>query len=278
MIEQYSTSGSENHADSPIISGLDMRPTIEWYITQQEELLRRLPMAFDTTSPFNVEDAQFFSFTNNRIDSIISLFPLNALTRSRLQTGSIIGKPSLYFSNEATPENISTTDNPSEALSSTAIIPSFTDNTRWRETGKLSSDIWLFQIPQQVSPAVAEIIHTEGLIHEIAHTFVTQALFQDGYQLRLPDGNIVSAYDYLVEFANAAEKHDPVSHYSSFYRKSGEEFVSLPAIEEEFVETVTARLLGFVYCDNPDRRLDPLSDRPEIIAMVDDFLHAEVAE
>ncbi len=267
--------GTESQASNQPVSGLDMRPTIAWYTARQEELSRHLPTSFDETSPFEVKNTEFLHLSESRIAACAALFPPNALARSSLQTGTIMGKPSLYFSSEATPENIQTTSNLSEALTPTAIIPSYTDH-KWTETDKLSSsDVWLFQIPQQIPPAVAEIIHIEGLIHEIAHTIVAQALYQDGYQLILPNGHIVNAYDYIIAFANAAENHDPVSHYSSFYKNPNEEFTSLLAIEEEFVETITARLLGFVYCDNPDRRLDPLNDRPEISIMVDDFLQAE---
>lgn len=270
-----SGNGAENQANRPPISGLDMAPTIEWYASQQEELTRMLPTV-GGNRPFRAENTNHFNLSESRTTAAISLFPTNAIARSRLQTGTIIGKPALYFSKEAIPEDIQTTSNPSDALSPTAIIPSYTDNKRWIDAGELSSDIWLFEIPNDISPAVAEIIHTQGLVHEFAHTIVTQTLYQENYQLRLPNGNIVNAYDYVIAFASAAEKHDPISHYSSFYGKPGEEFKSLLGIEEEIVETIAAHLLGFVYCDNPDRRFIPLSDRPEITTMVDNFLNAEL--
>lgn len=256
------------------VSGLDMKPTINWYATNQQELARRIPTTVGEPLPFPIQDTSYFHVSPDQINALIRLFPNQALTRSRLNTGTIIGKPSLYFAYDATPEAIKTTPDQAQALSPTAIIPSYTDNTRWQQTGKPSSDVWLFEISPNIPEGVKKIIHAEGLVHEIAHTIVTQALYANGYRLRLPNGEVVSGFDFITHFAEEAEKHEPVSHYSSFYRNRGEEFKNTLAIEEEFVETIAARLLGFAYNDNPDKRHDPLKDRPEILAMVEDFLHA----
>ena len=260
-------------------SGLDMGATIAWYTRNTNILSDRIPPGTDSL-PFPITDIQYSALNQEEIAAIINLFPPQAIARSRLQNdGSIIGKPTLYFAQDTTPENITTTSEISNALSPTAIIPSYTDNTRWNKTGKSTSDIWLFEIPNYIDPEVRRIIHAEGLAHELAHTLVTQILYSsEEYKLKLPGGKTVDGNDYLMSFASAAENHPPISHYSSSYRKDGEEFKALSAIDEEIVETIAAHLLGFVFCRDEERRLDPLADRSEIQSLIDDFLHAELVE
>jgi hypothetical protein len=275
--EQHIPNTDKNfHSEQNTIdtSGLDMALTIDWYTKHQDELIKRTPVAAEESSPFTLEDTSHFHILPEEVSGLLQLFPYKARTRSRLATGSIIGKSTIYFARDATPEKITTTNNPEQALSLTAIIPSYTDNSRWQETGNLSSDIWLFELPSSIPDNVKKIIHAEGLIHEFAHTVTTQAFYTDGV-LHLPNKEVISGFDFMIRFAQAAENHPPISHYSSFYRKSGEEFKDSLAIEEEFVETVTARLLGFAYSNDPERRTDPLKDRPEIIEMVENFLNAE---
>lgn len=258
-------------------SGLDMAPTIAWYTANRDLLTSKIPMAVETHMPFKASGSERFALTPDEVSGIILRFPSQAIGRSRLNNeGSIVGKPTLYFSKGATPDNIITTSDESDALSPTAIIPSYIDNTRWRQTGTPSSDIWLFQLPETVDPVVRRIIHAEGLAHEFAHSFATQALYTENYRLKLPSGETVDGFEYLLTFAQTAEKYSPMSHYSSFYRKDGEEFKNNVAIEEELVETIAAHLLGFVFCADEKRRLDPLVDRPDIKDMIESFLGAEV--
>lgn len=280
MTEQDDSKNTEkNSAESPPSIGLDMAPTIAWYEAEENELLLRLPRVDHEITYFDVQDLDLTSLTKKRVTAIASLFPFFALTRSTLNSGAIIGKLTLFFARGSTPSQLKTTHNPKEAISPTAIIPSYTDNSRWKETGIPSSDVFIYQIPPEISPNIAEIIHTQALVHEIAHTLVDPALYGDNYRLQLPYESLdpVDGFKYLMDFAEMAEKYNPVSHYSSFYRKPGEEFKTNVAIAEEFVETIAARLLNFVYCDDPVLRFDPLSDRPEIAGMVDDFLEARKA-
>lgn len=261
----------------PPVSGLDMAPTIAWYTANKDLLSSKIPGAIEGSMPFETSGSEHFALTTNEVAGVIDMFPPQAIARSRLHNeGSIIGKPTLYFAKGATPENITTTPHEQDALSPTAVIPSYIDNARWRQSGVPSSDIWLFQLPDTIDPSVRRIIHAEGAAHEFAHSFATQALYSDNYQLRLPSGEIVDGLEYLLTFAQIAEKYPPISHYSSFYRKVGEEFENKAAIEEELVETIAAHLLGFVFCHDEKRRLDPLSDRADVKEIVENFLRAEV--
>ncbi len=274
--ERFKSTDQVNPSEpQTVLSGLDMKPTIDWYTANSGNLIGMLPLDRQVPPPFPLQDTPHFHVTSGEVSALLGLFPPQALKRSRLNTGSIIGKPGLYFAKGATSEAIKTTPDPVQALSGTAIIPSYTDNTRWQQTGAPSSDVWLFELPTSITPAVKRIIHAEGLVHEVGHTIATQAFYNKKYALRLPSGEVVSGLDFMLRFAEAAERYDPVSHYSSFYRKPGEEFTGKLPIEEELVETIAARLLGFAYSDNPSRRLDPLADRQELIPMVDDFLNAQ---
>lgn len=266
------------------MSGLDMGPTIAWYTENQDTLLQlleqRLPTPGETPPPYTVEGLSHIHISQERIAALIALFPAQAHERSRLQTGKIIGKPPLYFANTSTPGDPQATSYPAEALSLTAIIPSYVHNT-----SALSSNIELYELPDPIPQPVKEIIHAQGLVHEYAHTIATQALYQEDYRIKLPDktlpdgkkvkGEEVDGIEYLLGFAKVAEQYDPISHYSSFYRKPGEEFPSLVAIEEELVESITAWLLGFAYCGDDKRSLDPFEDRADVGEIIDNFLNAE---
>lgn len=262
--------GLAKDADPRGISGLDMGPTIAWYTQNFDQLLSRLPKPSEKPSPFGSQNMFYTNLSINRVNAIVELFPEAALARSRLKTGVITGEPTLYFAKDATPEKLTTTNDVEDALSPTALIPGVTSMDRW---DWLSSDIRLPQIPRNINPAVREIIHVQALTHEFAHTFITQ-LWIPGYKLKLPDGALVNGFDFMVEFARATEEHPPISHYSSFYRKDGEEFKTRPAIEEELAEVIAARLLGFAYSDDTTRAFEPLQDRPEVVEIVDQFLNA----
>ena len=261
---------------TPPVSGLDMAPTIEWYSTNILELSTRLPRPIDEPSLFKLQDLFYSSLSITRVNALVNLFPEAALARSRLKSGAIIGKPTLYFGKDSLPGHQTTTSDRNEALSPTAIIPAFTDNGRWAE---LSSDVVLFAIPNEVDPYVREVIHAEALIHEIAHTFISQALYDPEYELRLPNGHVVNGRNFLIyEFGAKEEKYPPISHYASFFRKEGEEFAGeeiYTQIDEELAEVITAWLLGFAFSDRPEARLDPFADRPDVAEIVDAFLNAE---
>ena len=257
--------------------GLDMRPTTEWYQANLSRILSLLPEAQVTEPRFPVNGMEYIHLTHGRIAALIGLFPENAIQRSRLNAGAIIGRPSLYFRRDTTIGNIETTSRASEAISETAIIPAYTDNTRWNETGQLSSDVVLYEVPREIDRSVAEIIHAQGLIHEVAHTIFSQVLYKRDYALKMPNGEIVSGEDFMLRFAGEAEKYSPFSHYSGSFRKNGQEFASPRAIDEEFSEAVVGYLLGFVYSDQNQKRrgFDPFADMPVVKGLVKDFLQAQ---
>lgn len=261
---------------TPPVSGLDMAPTIAWYTANVDALSAKLPDAVESPVPFPTTDLQFMAISSGEISALINMFPAQAIARSRLHNaGSINGMPSRYFSKESTSQNQIPTYDAAEALTPTAIIPSYINNARWIP-GSPTGDIELYKIPDNVDSKVQRIIHAQGFVHEFAHSLTTQIFYSKSHKLRFPNGEVMEGEDFLIAFAKAAERHPPMSHYSGFFRKDGEEFKNELAIEEDFVESVTAYLLGFTFSADEGRRMNPLQDRPEIRKMIDDFLHAEL--
>lgn len=184
----------------------------------------------------------------------------------------IAGKPTTWFRYDSTKSNPIPTENLNEAISETAIIPSYIDNREWINTMIPSSDIWLYSIPDICSFGTKRIILIEGFVHEMAHTICMPATYIDGYQLRFRNGRTISGRDCMTNFANLAENHTPISHYAAVYRINGKFYNNLVAIGEELAETIAAYLLHFIYCDEAERRFNPLADRPEVEDFVKEFL------
>ena len=254
------------------LRGFDMASTIDWYTQNSEALLTRLPQAVITEPYFAIGEGQgYVSLTTGEIAALVNLFPANALKRSRLKLGTIVGGPTRYFKKGSTAENPLDTENIEEAIGATYIIPSFTKNV----SEDWSSTVALYQIPDYVSPSVRKLIHAQGLIHEVAHTLLTP-LYRRADFLRLPDGIVVNGREYILEFAHAVSAHSPFSHYSSAGKDKDPNLSNKRAIEEEFAEAVTGYLLGFVHTQEQRRQLDPFVDRPEVRQLIGAFLNAEV--
>lgn len=211
-------------------------------------------------------------------------FPYQARERSVLR--HIVGKPATWFHRNSLVSKVGPfpTKDPKEAISPTAIIPSYCNYRRWVRTKKPTCDIHLFDIHALTVPStVRYVVYAEGAIHEMAHSIVAPALYNTGdYMLLMPDGTKVGGNDWLKDvFGAAAEKHTPISHYAGTYRhrdgtfKRDKEGSAATAISEEMAESIAAFLLRFVFCHEKRRRLNPFRDRPEVWQMVSDFLHAK---
>ncbi len=257
-------------------SGLDMKKTIEWYEANKEELVRRLPDTINTGKLVHpLENREYIELTDEEVASVLDLFP--EVVRRRSIVNYIVGQPQTWFKQG---EGQVATTNKDEAISKTAIIPSYFDPSKWTKDNP-AADVWLYAISDEAcSPEVKKIILSEGLAHEFAHGLIATALYTE-QKLKLPSGEKVDAFMYIMDnFANAVEdKHTPISHYSSFFEdkfKSDNPQEVKTAVNEELAESIAAYLLNFVYCDDPDRRMDPFRDRPEVKKLVDDFLNAEL--
>ncbi len=260
------------------ISGLDMKQTLAWYKNSGIELP---PLPSDEDFPCPIENEESVELSSQELGALFSLFPENARKRSILR--KVVGQPTTWFHKDSTPEKPTPTTEPTEALSPTAIVPSFIDYSPWGELKVPTADVWLYKLPDNIPENVKKIILAEGFIHEIGHSITTPAIYGKDYKLKFPDGRIVDGMDAILEFAELAEKHPPISHYASTYRGPENKFESdkpdydaMTAINEEISETVAAHLLGFSYCGFDARGKDPFADRPEIKKFIDSFLNAEL--
>ena len=290
-----------------LLSGLDMSSTIDWYAldyhaimrnlcsryveikggaiisTEPNPLSERTPLtleAWGSSFPYSMVNMAGITLTESDMHRFSFIFPEKARARSILKR--IVGQPQTWFHKDSEPSNPKPTTTADEALSPTAIIPSYISYNRWQETGDPQADIWLYKLDTTIPERVRTIITIEGFVHEYAHSIIAPALYCEGYNLRLSPERIIQGEALLSFFAEAAEQHPPISHYSSEYwedgrlRKNPDGSVSKTALNEELAETITAHLLGFVFCDDEKRRLDPLGDRPRVKELVDVFLNAEL--
>ncbi|KKR99012.1 MAG: hypothetical protein UU49_C0012G0002 [Candidatus Magasanikbacteria bacterium GW2011_GWC2_41_17] len=233
--------------------------------------------------PFPLRDSKLLQLTREDMLALWLLFPEAARKRSVLRR--VEGKPATWFHHDSPVSEIGPfiTTEPTDALSLTALVPSYTKYRRFKKSGRLVCDIHLFNIHSLTCPpSVQHIVHAEGFVHEVAHSIIAPAFYNVGHQLKLPSDEIVDGFDWLAAvFGNAAEKYSPISHYAGVYRNADLSFRNnegnlLTSISEEMAECVAAHLLGFVFCCDARRRFDPFRDRPEIKQLVHDFLHAEL--
>ena len=73
-----------------------------------------------------------------------------------------------------------------------------------------------------------------------------------------PD-EVVEGAELLERFKLLMDQSTPFSFYSKIYRESAEkdEGERLTAIDEELSEAISAYLLGFIFSENSERRLEP---------------------
>ena len=265
------------------LPGLDMKFTIDWYSANHAYLSEQLPGTSRAYFPFPVVHTRNVQLTKGELSGAWRLFPVPARKRSLLR--KVVGTPETWFHKNCTQHEILTTTDHRKAVSPTAIVPAFTSTEYWRKTGKPKCDVFLYRVDNEAcSPEVRNIILKEAFVHEIAHTLFYPAWYLN-YKLKLPNGKTVDGKEYLTRFADLAEHRKPISHYAANYRGEKGKFESkkknydiVLAINEEFAETVAAKLLGFSFCDKDEKRSKkPFADRPELSDFVDDFLHAKVA-
>jgi hypothetical protein len=268
----------ESSAEQYKTSGLDMRETLDWYKSSGVEM----PPVPEMDFPPPVENQELIELSEREMGGLFALFPENARRRSILR--KVVGQSPTWFHRDSTSEQPKSTTIEADAMSSTAIVPSYIDYTPWDELKVPTADIWLYKIPQNAAPEeVRRLVLAEGFVHEISHSIVQPALYVSDHSLKFPDGKIVNGLEAMLYFAELAEQHPPISHYASTYRGPNNKFESdnpnynaKTAISEEMCETIAAHLLGFAYCGDNSRGKNPFSDRPEVRNFVRDFLNAEL--
>lgn len=260
-------------------SGYEMKDTLSWYASQKNFSIENQGM---WECP-KVENTICAQLSSNQMADILSLFPKNARERSILN--KIIWGKSKWFDKSTLGTGIAfPTIYPSSAISTTAIIPGFTDYFL-DDAKKLRANIELYQLDDGMQPRIRRTVHTEALAHEFAHTIIAPALYGK-QKLRLPNGEIVDGHDFVMDLGRKAEAHIPISHYAEAYRdftaSEGLPFRIIDgdkktAISEELAETISAIVLPFVLHNpqNLDRKESHLGNRREIVSGLEVFLNAQ---
>lgn len=259
-------------------SGLDMKETLDWYKSSGVEM----PPIQERDFSYPLEKRELIELSERELGGLLALFPENARERSILR--KVAGQPPTWFHRDSTSEQPKPTTSETEAMSPTAIVPSYIDYTSWKELKVPTADIWLYKIPQNAaSENVRRLVLAEGFVHEIGHSIVQPALYLEDHNLKFPDGKIVNCLEAMLHFAELAEQHSPISHYASTYRGSNNKFESdnqnynvKTAISEEMCEAIAAYFLGFAYSGDDARSRNPFADRPEVRKFVREFLNAEL--
>ncbi len=249
-----------------------------------EELISRLPRAAEDMSvltrfgiAIHREEGAYSVLTDLDIAALVGCFPLSALARSNIRSIRVMG--SRWFHRESTPSNPKVTTDPTQALSPTAIVPSFISHDEENNT----SHIVLYAMDKGVVPLyIQRIIHSQSLAHELAHGFVTRELYgTDDLTLALYNGARVDAFDYLCRIAEIITSSGPISHYASAYLVPGtnnlpeDPVQHLLGISENTVESIAALLLGFAFQPDGEDSLFPFSGTKEALHdHVCDYLEA----
>jgi len=257
--------------------GLDMGPTIAWYEQNRAFCIDGIPKPDVTPFPFKIKNSENIHLSEWELSALFQKFPEESRFRIRQLLDEIVGKPSAWFKeNPLTAKADPTTTDKLQAISPAAIIPSYTDYAKWTKENP-AADIVLYKIDESAcSHDVRKIIHAEGFVHELAHVLLAPAQYVGDCRIEMPDRRVLSGDECIEEFANLAEKHPPISSYSSNYRE-GHKFAGnlSTSISEEFAETVAAMLLGFSFCGDDSRSKAPLKDRADVDAWVYNLLNAK---
>lgn len=271
------------------VSGLNLGPTIDWYAENLEALLERLPKptchdaailkesGITVTRQPGVESP----LSDEDIAALVARFP--AKTRTRWNVVSTAFQPPLWFKKGSTSESISVTHDVTEAISPTAIVPSYIENNKggnsaYVEKYGYQAEISLYAMDPDVVPLpIQRLILWQGLVHELVHGFVSVDIYDcREEQLLLPDGTLVGGHEYLESARDFFGGRPPISHYASTYFASDG---TLPDVKfqrplnENVTETITAMLLGFAFQMDGDG-LDPFCGHVSLGAYLHQYLHA----
>lgn len=277
------------------ISGLDMGPTVRWYEENKDELRRRLnwlvgahprvcKLVPGVSGTVTVELGGHSDLSEEDVASVFCRFPEEA--RRRMSLKSIEGSPTLWFHRDSRPGAIRPTPYRDEALSPTAIIPSYIEYVKdERAWCGFSGRVMLYTVPSDVVPDedVRRVVHLEGLVHELAHSFITPELYNDCELWFVGDGKTpnrqLNTEFFVAEAWATVNSSAPVSHYASSYTDKGGKLLEgekhgLTPLNEALAEGVAALLCGFAYRTD-GTGLEPFRGRRRLFQLVSRFLRAQ---
>ena len=267
-------------------SGFDMRPTIEWYLSHVQELIARLPRPVQKTSilkDLNIciyrEKGSSSPLTNQDIAALVLLFPESI--RNRWNVTNITFKGPLWFHRDSSTNGPTPTRDSKEALSPTAIVPSFVGHHPCDKPPGYDSQIELYALDPAIVPKdVQRVIHSQALVHELSHSFVTTDLRSD-CMCDLGHGSQVSLFEHMIDICDIIEDCGPISHYASAYLQPNEKVPTKPdlmiqSIDENTVEVITAILMGFAFQTDGNGLLPFDGSKRRLHDHVDAYLFAQL--
>lgn len=268
--------------NNPIIpdqlAGFDLGPVLDWLEANQNAVETKLSWLNAPNGSFhlNAEDVEYIQLKAPEIKAILHRFPEAARRRSTLR--NIKGMPPHWFRRGMTAQKPQITQDILEALAPRAFVPGHNTPLAWTKEDKIQQ-IELFHLGR--TPLnIARYMAAHTFIHEYTHTLLNPLWFSCGeeYKLKIPNMEEIDGPTFMIKFAVEANAHSAISHYSAAYRPFPTD-TSDPMfsyrVNEEFCESVSAYMLGYICCDDPERCFDPFKDRPEVKELVEDFLHAE---
>ncbi len=260
------------------LAGFDLGPVLNWLTTNRDRVAEKLNWLARADGMMGIEitGQKHLQLSPEEIVETIDMFPHESHLRSELKR--INGMPPTWFARGTTVENILVTDDTSEALTPTAIIPGYTAVDKWTDVHKVLT-INLYTIPG-VDPLIAKYMLVHALIHEYTHTLLMPMLYNgnEPYILEAPGKVQYQNAALLQLFGLEAAKHPPISHYAAAYRPFPDDLADVQFIRrasEEFCESVAAYMMGYIYCDDPERCWNPLVDRPLVKLFIENFLHGK---
>ncbi len=258
--------------DKKKVSGFDLGPTLAWYEQHALDIQARLPKQVkrrpNYTPDFTITGRESSIFGLNDIYGILNLFPQAA--RKRMKLNEVHVAAPLWFAHDALPNMPKVTKELSEALTPTAIVPSFVEYGPKKVT--------VYAMDESVPAPVQKIVYMEALTHEFAHLVTVFELYSEKVTL-LIKGKKTDAFDWFANFANLVDDAGPISHYASAYCDEAGKLLAKPdpllPINEAMAECIAARLLNFAFRLDRDGGLEPFGKHPELRQAVDDYLHAQ---
>lgn len=261
------------------ISPYDHGPRFEAIREYKNVVAVRITELINTHDPAPIvfeEGSSEILLSADEIAKLWGTFPETARERAWPKVPIIRTGPPKWFGRNSTAEGPVVTDNADEAISTTAHGLAHTDP---------DGSITLHEIPENgFNYEVKRLVQAGVLIHELAHTIANPDLWEKGgtRQFILSGGRQVAAVDWIIEYAQIAERHLPISRYSSAYRnpdntfpRQGEDYLGVPILEE-LVDSMTSYLLGYVVRAD-GITFKPFENREVLKLKVEEYLMAQLS-
>jgi hypothetical protein len=268
------------------LSPYDHAPRFMAFEQHQHELTTRLETLLlqSEAQPVEVNDPEgHLLLSEEEISKLWGLFPQGARARAIPNPPVIETGQPLWFAHNSSSVGPTITNNVQEALSLTAHAMAKTNNRTDEDGALIGTDIDAYEMPENgFSDKVKRLVQAGVIVHELAHTVTAFDLWSQDpeRQLVFPNGNVVFAAEWISAFANAAEEKISISRYASAYRdesnafpRKGESLVIGAGVSEELAESITAKLLGFIFGPH-GLTFQPFKDREDICEGVQAYLNS----